>query len=247
MICDIFCIVFDFRLAKIDAFYVDIPEEDFKYEFLYTELARIGFYYPLDVAIDIPLFEQEVRSYIAAWRPYNARKSHIRRWGLSLTSLDGGMSGVPDLDSLVEYNELHGTCHGDDSFKTPTAALLNMKSLQGPLEGFIPYLGRSHLLRFGEGGYFPFHRDSHPLGARTYRLIALLSNCDKEQFCFLFHNRRVFLEPGKLYAMNTKVDHALFSFVEDATILVCNLILSEKSVLQAKANVLKIDRNPSGN
>ena len=35
---------------------------------------------------------------------YNPRKP-IARYGLSLTSLDGGLSGIPDLDSLHEYNQ----------------------------------------------------------------------------------------------------------------------------------------------
>ena len=34
---------------------------------------------------------------------YNPRKD-INRYGLSITSLDGGLSGRPDLDSLNEYN-----------------------------------------------------------------------------------------------------------------------------------------------
>ena len=32
---------------------------------------------------------------------YNPRKN-VPRYGLSITSLDGGVSGVPDLDSLYE-------------------------------------------------------------------------------------------------------------------------------------------------
>ena len=39
---------------------------------------------------------------------YNHRKN-INRLGLSVTSLDGGVTGVPDLDSLLQYNNIHGT------------------------------------------------------------------------------------------------------------------------------------------
>ena len=33
------------------------------------------------------------------WKPYNPRKN-INRYGLSVTSLDGGYSGIPDLGKL---------------------------------------------------------------------------------------------------------------------------------------------------
>ena len=39
---------------------------------------------------------------------YNPRKD-INRYGLSITSLDGGLSGRIDLDSLYEYNKEHNT------------------------------------------------------------------------------------------------------------------------------------------
>ena len=39
---------------------------------------------------------------------YNPRKE-IDRWGLSITSLDGGLSGTPDLDSLPNYNKENNT------------------------------------------------------------------------------------------------------------------------------------------
>ena len=50
---------------------------------------------------------------------YNPRKD-INRWGLSITSLDGGLSGLPDLDSVLEYNRDHGTNYNERDFKVPT-------------------------------------------------------------------------------------------------------------------------------
>ena len=50
---------------------------------------------------------------------YNPRKN-VPRYGLSITSLDGGVSGVPDLDSLYEYNKEHGTTYREYSFTVPT-------------------------------------------------------------------------------------------------------------------------------
>ena len=53
---------------------------------------------------------------------YNPRKN-VDRWGLSITSADGGLTGRPDLDSLKEYNKEHGTNWLEDSFNVPTPVL----------------------------------------------------------------------------------------------------------------------------
>lgn len=56
------------------------------------------------------------------WKQYNPRKP-IARWGLSLTSLDGGMTGNPDLDSLFEFNRLNGTKYGESGGHLPSNLL----------------------------------------------------------------------------------------------------------------------------
>ena len=47
---------------------------------------------------------KEMEPFKDEWKPYNVRKPN-NRWGLSITSLDGGLSGIPDLDSVYEYNK----------------------------------------------------------------------------------------------------------------------------------------------
>jgi hypothetical protein len=199
-------------------------------EILYNSLTQLGNCYALNTFLDIKTMHELVEPYKSHWKPYNPRKSHIPREGLSLTSLDGGFSGVPDLDSLMEYNRENGTQYNETSFRAPTP-LLKSDYLSTVLGKFIPHLGRSHLIRLHAGGYFPFHRDSAGLGmASTFRLIALLEECGAGRFCFLYDNQRLNLELGHLYFLNTKVEHALFSFGADATLLVLNVILSEDSV-----------------
>ena len=48
----------------------------------------------------------DLKQYKDSWKPYNVKKPN-NRWGLSITSLDGGLGGIPDLDSLSEYNNRH--------------------------------------------------------------------------------------------------------------------------------------------
>lgn len=197
---------------------------------LYNALTSLGNCYALRTFFDIKTMHELVEPYQSHWKPYNPRKSHIPRLGLSLTSLDGGFSGVPDLDSLMEYNRQNGTHYDETSFRAPTP-LLKSDYMSTVLRDFIPHLGRSHLIRLNAGGYFPFHRDSAGLGStKTFRLIALLEECGAGQFCFLYDNQRLVMELGSVYFLNTKVEHALFSFGADATLLVLNVILSEQSI-----------------
>jgi len=60
---------------------------------------------------------KEMERYQDDWKPYNVRKPN-NRWGLSITSLDGELSGIPDLDSLYEYNKNNGTNITNQDIKT---------------------------------------------------------------------------------------------------------------------------------
>lgn len=66
---------------------------------LFQQLHLYGDVIPLDQVIDLDQLDNELKAFEKAWVPYNAvgaKKSNPRE-GLSVTSLDGGMSGVPDL------------------------------------------------------------------------------------------------------------------------------------------------------
>lgn len=198
-------------------------------ELQYNSLVTLGNFYGLDIYFDWQAINEQLRPFETDWKQYNPRKSHIPRFGLSLTSLDGGLSGYPDLDSITEYNKKNDTLLNEESFTTATEVLKQCGALRSHIEPFLPYLGRSHLIRLNEGGYFPFHRDSQAFGAGTFRLISPLNNCSSNSFCFLYNQQRIQLNEHQLYFMNTKIDHALFSFRDDAVLLVLNVIVSEES------------------
>ena len=54
------------------------------------------------------------------WRQYNSYKDGYNRYGLSMTSLDGGYSGVPDLESLIEHYKETKERYRDKDFKVRT-------------------------------------------------------------------------------------------------------------------------------
>src|SRR5210317_309022 len=85
-----------------------------------SAITRYGSKIELDVTTDAKRLMEWIGTF--NWVKYNPRKD-VNRWGLSVTSLDGGLSGVPDLDSLLEYNKENGTSYTEKDFDKPTAVL----------------------------------------------------------------------------------------------------------------------------
>lgn len=192
-------------------------------------LHSLGEVVPLKLDIDLKPFFRELAAFEKNWVEYNPNPDKRNfRWGLSLTSLDGGLSGDPDLYSLKEYNEAHKTAYREDQFITKTPVYTHCKELHEPLEPLGP-LGRSHLLRLGRGGYFPPHRDTAQLNPECFRVIANL-NFSQNYFSFVLNGQELKLEPGRLYLMNTTLSHSLSSFNDYSHFLVLNLPLQEDAV-----------------
>jgi hypothetical protein len=198
-------------------------------------LTSLGDIWPLETTLDLEQLNIELEAFESDWKQYNPRKSHIKRSGLSLTSLDGGLSGVPDLDSLAEYNRQNNTDHQEYDFKTLTNVFKNSSVLTESLSPFQGHLCRSHFIKLDAGGFFPPHRDGAGYLAKknkinSFRILSTINNCDNSEFVFLYNNERVILSPGKLYFVNTLKAHSVFSYVNDSIQLVLNVGLSEEIV-----------------
>ena len=154
------------------------------------------------------------------WVQYNPRKE-IARWGSSLTSLDGGTGGIPDLDSIAEYNHIHKTSFREKDFNVQTDAF--KKNFQFMDEKFD--VGRSHIIRLGSGGFFPPHRDLDP---DALRLIYTIHGCEPNNFVVILNNQVVQLNNKHWYYINTKMVHSVFSFF-GCEFAVFNVINNEKS------------------
>lgn len=160
---------------------------------------------------------------------YNPRKD-IKRFGLSLTSLDGGLSGVPDLDSLYEYNIENNTKYKERSFVTKTPVYY-YKDLSKILEPIKDYIFRSHVLRIDSGGFFPPHRDFFGMNVDSFRLIMPLMSCNPPIFSFVIDNNLQYWEDGYLYFIDTAKMHYLFNAGMTSTyMIVLNVDLNEQSV-----------------
>ena len=164
---------------------------------------------------------------------YNPRKD-INRWGLSLTSLHGGLDGIPDLDSLREYNKENNTGirESDFSVQTPVMEHPGIKEMVAPWENDI---FRSHVLKLGPGGFFPPHRDIYQQYPESFRLIAPLKNTSQGSY-FILDEKILHWDVGSLYYINTAKSHTLFNAtMRPSYWLVLNVGLNPKSV----DNVLK--------
>ena len=194
---------------------------------LFLHLSSLGDIVPLDFCLDIKQLEKELSQFEGDWKQYNPRKPNNRQ-GLSITSLDGKLSGVPDLDSLFEYNKQHNTNINevDISVKTPVAS--NISVIQRLLDVFDT-LGRSHFIRLNTGGFFPPHRDGKILDITCFRVLTLCHNCTPSQFTFMHEDKIIKLEPGRPYFINTRKMHSVFSYVDNSVQCVLNVPLTKNN------------------
>lgn len=194
---------------------------------VFSSLTLYGSVYALLYRFDIRQLAMDLKQFEPEWKPYNPRKKDYKRWGLSLTSLDGGLSGTPDLDSVREYNIENQTALRETSFRTWTPVATANEELKACLEHFSPHVCRSHLIRFGSGGFFPPHRDGTSLRPETFRLFSVLSHSTSTDYHFIIDGKAYVFVPGVLYFINTLLEHSFFSFSAGVTILVLNIECNE--------------------
>lgn len=193
---------------------------------LYSSLTRFGDYYPLKLnnSCDDSFIDNLETQF--DWVQYNPRKQ-IDRWGLSITSLDGGISGRPDLDSLYEHYSETGNIYNETDFRTKTPVYKYFEESLSPLSD---YLGRTHLIKLNRGAYFPPHRDNKHLNIETFRLFLPL-NYDTKNIFFLLEDKKMNFDNGKMYFIDTAKMHTLFNTRDEPFyFVVANIILTKESV-----------------
>lgn len=194
---------------------------------LLLHLSSLGDIVPLDFRININQLEKELEPFANDWKTYNPRKPNNRQ-GLSITSLDGKLSGIPDLDSLFEYNKQNNTSITEANINVKTPVASNISVIQRLLDTFDT-LGRSHFIRLNRGGFFPPHRDGKILDVTCFRIITMCQNCEPGQFVFLYEDKKVILEPGRPYFFNTRKEHSVFSYVDNSVQCVLNVPLTAEN------------------
>ena len=198
------------------------------YDRAYTRLHTMGDWLEMQSFSSNKIME-ELKEWEGHWKPYNQKKPN-NRWGLSITSLDGKLSGIPDLDSLAEYNKRNNTEINNQDINKYTEVYNSMPTLQKIIEPWKPWLGRCHFLKLNAGGYFPEHYDINKIeyGYEEIRLIAFINNCNKKDLKFIYEDTVRDVEDGTLYYFNANKRHSVFSTAEDIIMCVFCLKFDEE-------------------
>jgi len=202
--------------------------------YLYDTLTRYGDFYALKQGIDTNSVTKQLQPYNDKWVPYNPRKP-IPRYGLSITSLDGGLSGIPDLDSVREYNIKNNLDLDETDFNTKTELWPLVEKALAPYEKF---LGRTHFIKMDPLGCFPPHRDQYSRELNSFRLFIPVSGCNPPTNYFILDDKTLHFDHGRVYFLNTCKEHTTFCMGFDTLFVVANIILSEESVDAVLQNLL---------
>ena len=191
----------------------------------YTSLLSFGDFISLKLKCDVKKLFDEIKQF--SFSQYNPRKD-IKRYGLSITSLDGSINGI-DLDSIKDYNAENKTEYDELSFNKLTDVYYSSNEIQKVVKPFIKHLGRSHILYLPEGGYFPPHRDLpvYYEGQNSLRVLIPLKGCNPPDLYFMYENKPLYFEHGRAYFLNTNKAHNLFSF-KNSYMIVLNIKTNEE-------------------
>jgi len=120
---------------------------------------------------------------------------------------------------------MHGTSYREADFKARTNIVDFIPELNPFLDFFGKSLGRVHFLRLDAGGFFPPHRDNGAIvDSPSFRVIVPINNFGKNQMKWIQEEHVLSLETGRTYFINTTRVHSVFSFTDNCTMLVLNVI-----------------------
>ena len=192
---------------------------------LYNSLITYGQKFPTNLYMNPQEVMKDLEDFSKEWKPYNPRKK-IAREGLSVTSLDGGLSGIPDLDSIREYCIKNQVILGEHSFNQETPVANIVRTYLDPFKGHV---GRSHFIRMGKGGHFPPHRDDRRASVNNMRLFVPIKDCNPPKTFFMLDREPLYFDHGRAYFINTCMEHTLFSCYP-SLFLVMNVAVNEQTV-----------------
>ena len=187
-------------------------------------LARL---YTMSDWIEFPGFNsnkvlEELKPFDNDWKKYNPKKPN-NRWGLSVTSIDGGLSGIPDLTSLRDYEIQTGQAIKNEDLDGPTPVLTESTELKKLLEPWKKWITRCHFLRMDRGSFFPDHFDvnKHDFSYEEIRLVGFV-NSNRYHFKWIYDDKLIDYSGhyGTLWYFNGNKRHSVFSTKDGIILLV---------------------------
>jgi hypothetical protein len=178
---------------------------------------------------------QEISQFNNDWIDYLPRTDRPNnRKSLTLTNLEG--KSHTDNPSLAQASYAAGRRLSELEFSHPTDVYNQCDSLKPFLEEWAP-LGRTFLVKSDIGGYFVPHRDHPSMPRDVFRLIVFLNNCAPLDYDWLMEDRKMQIEQGRVYYVNTRLTHRTISWVNDSIHLILNVPFNSENVSKVIANL----------
>lgn len=192
-------------------------------------LLNLGDFEPLDIKINLGKYNQELKPFENDWVEYLPRTDRANnRKALVLTHLEGKRHN--ESPSLAECSYAAGRRLSELEFRNPTPLYTACTSLHPLLEEFKP-LGRSFIVQSNIGGYFVPHRDHPSMPRESFRLVCFLRNCAPLQYDWLIDtDRKLQIEEGRVYYVNTRKTHRTMSWANDSQHLILNVPMTNYNV-----------------
>ena len=206
-------------------------------EMLANELAllNLGPFEPLNIHIDLQKYLQEIKEFDSQWVDYLPRTDRPNnRQALTLTNLSGKTH--QDVPSLAEASYAAGRRLSELEFNEKTDVYHACTSLQPFLDSWQP-LGRTFIVQSNIGGYFVPHRDHPSMPRECFRLICFLNNCGPLQYDWLMDDRKMNIQMGQVYYVNTRMTHRTISWVDNSQHLILNVPFTTDNVAKVIANL----------
>lgn len=218
------------RPSHYDSNFVDL--ENVKNELV---LSNLGNVIPLNIKIDCNMFMQEMDQFKDDWVDYLPRTDRPNnRKALTLTSIPG--TDHKTNVSLAQASYAAGRRLSELEFNTPTEVYKQCNSLHKFLDDWMP-LGRTFLVKSDIGGYFVPHRDHPTMPRDVFRLIVFLNNCGPLDYDWLMDDKKLQIEMGRVYYLNTRLTHRTISWVNDSIHLILNVPFNSSNVSKIIANL----------
>ena len=199
-------------------------------------LSKLGDFEPLDFKIDCNSFMNEIYKFKDEWVDYLPRTDRPNnRKALVLTNLPG--RSHTDDPSLAEAWVRYGRKVSEVEFNSKTDVYNSCYSLHNLLNEFSP-LGRSFLVKCDIGGYFVPHRDHPTLPRDVFRVVVFLNNCNTMDYDWIQGiDKKMPIEMGRAYYVNTMQTHRTISWVNDSIHLILNIPATSDNVAKVLAHL----------
>jgi hypothetical protein len=206
-------------------------------ETLSNELAllNLGNFEPLNIHVDLNKYMQEIAQFDNDWVDYLPRTDRPNnRRAMTLMSLPGKTH--KENTSLAEASYAANRQLSELEFNQPTDVYKSCTSLSSVLDHWQP-LGRSMIIKCNTGGYFVPHRDAPSMPRDCFRLVAFLNNCGPLQYDWLMDDRKMNIQMGQIYYVNTRMTHRTISWVDNSQHLILNVPFTTDNVARVIANL----------